>query len=75
MEERRVFCDICNKRLDEIRKDGIIYYEITPIEGVSTHNAHLTAPLPPEVYIDLYGIKHICIDCYRPPSKKGNIQK
>ena len=72
MEERRVFCDICNKRLDEIRNDGIVYYEVTPIKGISTSTA---SPLPPEIYMDMYSRKHYCNKCYHPPLEKGDIQK
>ena len=64
MEERRIFCDICNKRLDEIRNDGIVYYEVTPIKGISTST---TIPLSAEMYMDMYSRKHYCSKCYHSP--------
>lgn len=67
MEERKIFCEKCTKRLDEIRNDGIVYYEVTPVKGISTQTK---PPLPPEIYADIYSRKHYCDKCYNEPNIK-----
>jgi hypothetical protein len=72
MEERRIFCDICKKRVDEIRNDGIVYYEVTPIKGISTST---TKAIPPEIYMDMYSRKHYCSKCYDSPVDSKKVEK
>jgi hypothetical protein len=68
MEEVKIFCDKCNKRLDDIEDDKIAYYEVSPIKGISTD---ITIPLPPELYMDIYRRKHYCRNCYNEPDIKN----
>jgi hypothetical protein len=61
MEEVKIFCDKCNKRLDDIEDDKIAYYEVVAVKGKTTN---IQPPIPPDMYVKIYRMKHYCYDCY-----------